>query len=180
MTKMRHILMMSGGKDSTALAVYMRDRVSGHGVRLLRHRQGAGRDLRVPDQNRVRAGHQDQAAERRPRLRPLAGGVRRLPAVVEHALVYAHAQDQAVREVCGRRRGDDVRRHPGRRGPRRLHLDQAEHQDRAAVQGSRVHHRRRSPHPGRERRRAARRTTTGGRGRAATSAFSSGGPSGSG
>jgi 7-cyano-7-deazaguanine synthase in queuosine biosynthesis len=25
--KMRHILMMSGGKDSTALAIYMRDKV---------------------------------------------------------------------------------------------------------------------------------------------------------
>jgi 3'-phosphoadenosine 5'-phosphosulfate sulfotransferase (PAPS reductase)/FAD synthetase len=29
MSKTRHILMMSGGKDSTALAVYMRDRVAG-------------------------------------------------------------------------------------------------------------------------------------------------------
>ena len=27
MTKPRHILMLSGGKDSTALAIYMRDRV---------------------------------------------------------------------------------------------------------------------------------------------------------
>src|SRR3954454_7760536 len=27
MSKTRHILMMSGGKDSTALAIYMRDRV---------------------------------------------------------------------------------------------------------------------------------------------------------
>jgi tRNA(Ile)-lysidine synthase TilS/MesJ len=27
MSKTRHILMLSGGKDSTALAIYMRDRV---------------------------------------------------------------------------------------------------------------------------------------------------------
>ena len=31
----RHILSLSGGKDSTALAIYMRDRVKDHGICIL-------------------------------------------------------------------------------------------------------------------------------------------------
>ena len=30
--KVRHLLGLSGGKDSSALAVYMRDRVARHGI----------------------------------------------------------------------------------------------------------------------------------------------------
>ena len=154
---------------------------AGDGVRLLRHRQGAAGDLRIPDEDRVLPRQEDRAAAGRPRLRPLAAGLRRLPAVVEHALVYPDAQDQAVREVRRRRRGDDVRRHPGRRGPR-APTSRRSRTSRPCCRSRRtgIDHRRRPPHPRGERASGSRPTTTGGPGRAATSASSSGGRSGSG
>ena len=35
--KVRHILGLSGGKDSSALAIYMRDKGAGNGIRFLRY-----------------------------------------------------------------------------------------------------------------------------------------------
>ena len=37
--KERHILSLSGGKDSTALAIYLRDRCPRHGIHLSRYWQ---------------------------------------------------------------------------------------------------------------------------------------------
>ena len=41
----RHILGLSGGKDSSALAIYMRNEGAGDGVRLLRHRKRTAGDV---------------------------------------------------------------------------------------------------------------------------------------
>ena len=41
----RHILSLSGGKDSAALAIYMRDRVSEMEYVFLGHPQGTARNL---------------------------------------------------------------------------------------------------------------------------------------
>ena len=45
-TSTRHILALSGGKDSTALTLPPRPR-AGNGVRVLRHPQGTAGDLRL-------------------------------------------------------------------------------------------------------------------------------------
>ena len=43
--KIRHILGLSGGKDSSALAIYMRDKVPRDGIRLLRYRKRVAGDV---------------------------------------------------------------------------------------------------------------------------------------
>ena len=131
----RHILMLSGGKDSTALAIYMRDRVPEMEYVF------CDTDKELPETYEYLTKLEYLLGRKIERLRDDRGfdhwltGLRGLPALEEHALVYPHAQDQAVREVRRRRRRDDVRGHPGRRGPCRLRLDQAEYQDGDAVQG---------------------------------------------
>ena len=55
-TPLRHILMLSGGKDSTALALYMRDKYPEIEMETVYHTHGVARDLRISDEDRGISG----------------------------------------------------------------------------------------------------------------------------
>ena len=78
--KPRHILMLSGGKDSTALAIYMRDRVPDMEYVFCDTDKELPETYEYLTKIEYFLGKQDHAAQGRPRLRPLARGLRRLPA----------------------------------------------------------------------------------------------------
>ena len=109
----RHILSISGGKDSTALAIYMRDRVTEMEYVFCDTDKELKETYEYLDKLEHFLGKKISPAPGRPGVRSLAAGIRRLPSVLPHALVHPHAQDQAVREVSRRRSGHDVYRHPG-------------------------------------------------------------------
>ena len=108
MSKTRHILMLSGGKDSTALAIYMRDRVPEMEYVFCDTDKELSRDLRV-------TSTKIESFARQRRLCGFYGttgasttgstSLRGLPAIVAHCVLVVHqdAQNQAVREVRRRR-----------------------------------------------------------------------------
>ena len=95
----RHILSMSGGKDSTALAVYMRDRQPDMEYVFCDTKKELKETYDYLWEGRGVSGQADHPAERRARFRPLAGGVRELPAVPADAVVHTSAQDPSVRAI---------------------------------------------------------------------------------
>ena len=137
---------MSGGKDSTALAVYMRDR--------------------QPDMEYVFCDTEKELQETYDYLAKVEAYLGK-PVIrlndergFDHWLeVYGHylpspqmrwctrqLKIRPVRTICRRRPGDQLHRHPGGRAPGRLHLLEAEHHPSLSVQGRRHHQARRIPH----------------------------------
>ena len=135
----RHILSLSGGKDSSALAVYMKDR--------------------VPEMEYVFCDTRKELPETYEYLDKLEAflgkPIVRLNAErgFDHWLkVYSNYLPSSQMRWCTRQLklkpfeeyvGDDpvdqLRRNPRRRGSRGLHLDQAQHQAGLPVQGGRAH-----------------------------------------
>ena len=93
---MRHICGISGGKDSSALAVYMRDRVPDMEYFFCEHRCRTSRDVRVPGEAGTRVGQEDSAAQRREGLQPLLRDIPRHASVAADAVVHQPPQDKAA------------------------------------------------------------------------------------
>ena len=88
--KERYVLGLSGGRDSAALAVYMRQNHPeyGSGLLLHRHRQGVARGVRVPGQAGRVPRQADNASESRPGLRLLAEAVQQFPSFAADPMVH--------------------------------------------------------------------------------------------
>ena len=125
-----HVLGLSGGRDSAALAVHMRQNhpeldidyfFTDTGKELPEVYEFLGQARRIFGQTHL-------AAEPRPRLRLLAQAVQQLPAVAADALVHAAAQAATIRTVAqagARERNKSIQLcgYPRRRGiPRRLRI----------------------------------------------------------
>ena len=135
---LRHICGISGGKDSSALAVYLRDRVPDMeyffcdtGAELPETYEYLTRLEVILAQPIARLN-----ASRG--LRPLVRGVPGGPSIASDALVHQEHEDQADRGVDRRRAGGVVRGDPGGRvKPEGLCLHQVQHHDQVPVRGGR-------------------------------------------
>ena len=75
----RHILCMSGGKDSTALALYMRDRIPDMEYVFCDTDKELTETYEYLNQVEAFLGKKDNSTQREGWLRPLVGGFRWLP-----------------------------------------------------------------------------------------------------
>ena len=94
----RHVLGISGGKDSAALAVYMATKHPDLDIEYFYTDTGEELPggLRVPGQARGQAAQADPAVEPQPRLQVLAAPIQPLPAQPQLALVHAEVEARTV------------------------------------------------------------------------------------
>ena len=97
----RHVLGLSGGRDSAALAVHMRQNAprTGHRLLLHRHRQRIARGLRVSGEAGRFLGQTNLATQSGSRLRLLVEAVQQLFAVGANPVVHSAAQAPPFRAV---------------------------------------------------------------------------------
>ena len=125
-----HVLGLSGGRDSAALAVHMRQNHPELDIDYFF--TDTGKELPEVYEFLVKLegflGKTHPAAEPRSRLRLLAQAIQQFPAIAADALVHAAVEATSFRAMdqAGAREGDEglqLCRDPRRRGiPRRLHL----------------------------------------------------------
>ena len=116
--KVRHILSLSGGKDSTALAILMKGRIPDLEYVFCDTKKELPETYEYLDKLEAFLGKKivriadergfDHWLTREERWR------QELPALVASPLVHGIPENQTVREVRRERRGDAVRRYPSR------------------------------------------------------------------
>ena len=99
----RHILSLSGGKDSSALAIYMRDKVPEMEYAFCDTGKELPETYEFIDRLEAFLGKKIARLKRRARFRPLAYDSRWITAIFPGALVHAPAENQTLRRIRRRR-----------------------------------------------------------------------------
>ena len=156
----RHVLGLSGGRDSAALAVYMRQHYPD--LKIEYFFTDTGKELPEVHEFLGRLEGLSRATDRAPKSGPgfrfLAYPVQAFSAIPANTVVHPSAEDPAVRTMAaaslgGRDQDRQLCRHPVRRGlPGRLYSDEPQHDGSPTLQGKRDRQGRSAGNPGSVRR----------------------------